>query len=316
MDPQLLPPPAPQVDSIGDDTWSVVNWLSAFPELFPWLAVGALFGSGVVLTGISGMISAGEQFPKWLGFWLAAFGPMMIIGATIGVYVASRSFSKREESKRRRARAEKHDEMIGHIEREQAICVEQFTANRLLREELIEERKAIRAAVEAEHADRIARNKMEVLSLWTPDAVKDRIAIILQSSRFSDMATPECALLLQWRVVSIVGVPHTIEILGGTCDLYPLGSGSMPVEYLDLRSLPALSLDGKLSPEELSMQTVPHKSVLNSTQRAAIQAALGAEDVARIIVTLKCSATVNGNNIPMDFVIEPFIVALPRWANT
>lgn len=310
MDPSALPTPH-HADAIGDDTWSVINWLSALPELLPWIGVGFLFGGGIVLSIIGGPIAAGEPLPKWLGLWLASIGPIMIAAAAIGVYVASRWFRKHEDRKKRQVRAEKHDEMIESVERDKEICLEQFKQNRLLREELFDERKTLRAIVESEYISEIEQNQRAMLALWTQDAIKERVAITLEAARFTDNSAPECALLLRWKVVSIVGIPHVIEFLGGACDLHPL-SGS-PVEYFDLRPQPSISLDGKLSPNELSMLGIDHKAVITSAQQSAVRAELRKSDVARLTIGLKCSVTANGNIVPIDVVVPSVLVTLPAW---
>jgi hypothetical protein len=311
--PPTTPPP-PDTDTIGDETLSIVKWIAAhWPELGPWIAIGFVGGGGVVLTAFGAPILAGETLPKWVGAFLVAIGPAMATAALVAVHFARPSYLKQEDRKRRKARAEKHDEMIGHVESETAICVEQFRANRLLREELIEERKAIRAVLEKEYADALNLSEIELRNSWTPDAVKERVSIGLASARFTDTDTPECALLIRWKVVSIVGIPHQINFLGGKCEARALASTGSPIVYLDLRPLPSLSFDGKLSPDELSLRGVDDKAVIDAAQRAQLRAAFQQSEAVKLTIFMKCDVMANGNAVSIDVVVESYLIEPTAW---
>lgn len=119
MDHSDSTPPAPHLAPIGDETLSVVNWLSALPHLWPWIGIGLFLGTGLMLACL-GMAAQGEIPPKFPSALMVWIGTVLIFVAVSGIYIAGRRYAQREEMQRRRIRAERTDELQDQLARERS----------------------------------------------------------------------------------------------------------------------------------------------------------------------------------------------------
>ena len=119
MDPTQPTDPIPVSNSIGDEPLSAVKWLAALPELWPWIVVGIFCGGGVMLM-IAGAIigSMDANAAKGSSQPIAFIGGVLFAIAVIAVFLARRFYLQYEDKKRKRIRAEKHDEMMEVLDRD------------------------------------------------------------------------------------------------------------------------------------------------------------------------------------------------------
>lgn len=257
------------------------------PSEIQWAAWGANVISIINLIGI-GVVAKWWAWFVLYGFYV--FGPAFLVTSLflcLFVHGARRSRSR----------------LLTAVEQDRVrliAAVEQQVTNR--------DRLAIQSHLE--DADR------RLIDAWTPEAIKERIAIFLEYAHFTPSATPECALLLRWKVVSIVGIPHRVDFLGGRCDILSMINPNIILGYLSVQPGPAEVFDGKLSPEELGMRVVGDKVIIDAANQEVLRSAMEQSVVAKLAVVLKCNVWANGSSVPIDVVVPPTLIELPSWIRT
>lgn len=282
----LAPSPAAAPSVATHQRPAVVPFVSPVSEI-QWAAWGANVISVINLIGI-GVVA------KWWAWFvlhgLYIFGPAFLVTSlflSLFVHGARRSRSR----------------LLAAVEQDRVrliAAVEQQTTER--------DRLAIQRHME--DADR------RLSEAWTPEAIKERVAIFLESAHFTHSAVPECALLLRWKVVSIVGIPHRVDFLGGRCDVLSMTNPNIQLGSLSIHPGPAEVFDGKLSPEELGMRGVGDKVIIDSANQATLRSAMAQSGVAKLAFVLKCNVWSNGSSIPIDVVVPPTLIELPSWIRT
>lgn len=162
--------------------------------------------------------------------------------------------------------------------------------------------------------DSYAAEEQRLAALWTEDAIKTRVSLVLGDLHFT-ATNPPGQLLLQWHLTSIVGIPHKIVFLGGTCDICLVTSTST-IEQLDIRPAPSVSLDGRLSPDELAIAGVSDKAIVSTSQLSTLRSQLLGVEVARALITMKYSIEANGMVITDTIAAPPRLIELPPWIKT
>lgn len=263
-----------------------------------------------MLTSIGSPIAAGEVLPKWFGIVLACIGPALAMGALVAVYFARRSYLKQADSKRRRLRAEKHDEMWDEVERAKRECVEQFSQNRQWRQELEDEWAALRS-------ERAAMR--ESASSWTPIVVAQHASVSVATLALfaSDRHTRKPTLLIEWHLTSLANAPCDIIIEGATITLFTLPAPGEALCRVNAGRVD-VAFDGRLSPGSIALHRSEHIS-LTDEQSTVLRSKLSSLVAVTAIVEFRSVVRTGGEQLlrlPAGDIVERIITTPPEWIVT